>query len=153
LGLASCCNGRTLTTSSEERQEILKEVERIRQIYAELRRRPTRRVELLGRKCDAQVLYTFLGFEVKMGRKRLTCPDVVSARYLCLFAELGMPDIRIPYDPTHTRLVLAGLEPALDRIKELLLEEKVSQKTHQRAVRRVYKRLREALLQEDGGEV
>lgn len=122
-----------------------KEVERIRQIYTEIRQHRTRQVELLGRKCEARILFTFLGFEVKMGKKRLTCPDMVSARYLRLFAEIGLAEVLIPYDPTYTRLVLSGLEPALDRIKELLLSRNLERRAHQRSVQRTYRMIREAL--------
>ncbi len=134
-----------MKTQPQGRDEILTEVKRIRQIYSDVEQRRTRKVELLGKKCDAQILYTFLGFEVKMGRKRLTCPDMVSARYLRIFAELGMHQILIPYDPTQTALVLDGLEPALDRIKELLLEAGLDRLAHQRALRRIYQRIRHDL--------
>ena len=130
------------------RDEVLTEIERIRQIYFDVRQRRTRQVELLGKKCDAQILYTFLGFEVKMGRQRLTCPDMVSARYLRIFGELGMGQVLIPYDPTQTALILDGLEPALDRIKELLLQAELDRSAHQRALRQIYKMIRQQLSEE-----
>jgi hypothetical protein len=70
----------------------------------------TRRIALPGRKCAAQIMYTFLGYEVKAGRRRLTCPDLVTARYLKLFAELGMKQVLIPYDPTRTGRFIERLE-------------------------------------------
>ena len=51
-------------------------------------------------------MYTFLGFELKLSRKRITCPDMVTARYLMLFAEMGMDAVSIPYDPTQTARLL-----------------------------------------------
>ena len=130
--------------------QIRDEVERIRQIYCtDVLQKKNRQVGLLGRKCSPQVLYTFLGFELKMGRKRVHCPDVTSARYLQIFAEVGMHSARIPYDPSHTALLLPGLEHALNRIKALLLEMDLDRRQHMRAVRRVYGRIRRELDCED----
>ncbi|MDA2928164.1 hypothetical protein MYX78_13220, partial [Acidobacteria bacterium AH-259-G07] len=107
--------------------------------------RRTRVVSLLGRKCEPLILYTFLGFELKMARKRITCPDMSTARYLKIFAELGMPSIRIPYDPTQTSRLLVELELPLQRIKELLLAENLKQRQHQLKHRRIYKKIRDRL--------
>jgi len=106
----------------------------------------TREVKLLGRKCSPQVLYTFLGFELKMGRKRVTCPDMTTARYLRVFGEVGLATIQIPYDPTQTARLLPPLERSLNRIKELLMMEGLDEKQHQRRLRDVYGRIRKRLL-------
>ncbi|MFQ5929291.1 MAG: hypothetical protein ACE5MK_06305 [Acidobacteriota bacterium] len=125
---------------------IEEEIERLSQTYAgKVLSRRTRVVSLLGRKCEPLILYTFLGFELKMARKRITCPDMSTARYLKIFAELGMPSIRIPYDPTQTGRLLVELELPLQRIKELLLAEKLKQKQHQLKHRRIYKKIRDRL--------
>jgi hypothetical protein len=122
--------------------EIAGEIERIGQIYCEVLKRDNREVTLLGRKCHPQILYTFLGYELKAGAKRLTCPDIATARYLKVFTEIGMAVVRVPYDPTRTAVLLAGLEPSLHRIHELLLEKRFDRTQHLRAVRRVYARIR-----------
>lgn len=125
---------------------IEEEIERLSQTYAgKVLSRRTRVVSLLGRKCEPLILYTFLGFELKMVRKRITCPDMSTARYLKIFAELGMPSIRIPYDPTQTSRLLVELELPLQRIKELLLAEKLKQRQHQLKHRRIYKKIRDRL--------
>ncbi|MDA2930781.1 hypothetical protein MYX84_12695 [Acidobacteria bacterium AH-259-O06] len=125
---------------------IEEEIERLSQTYAgKVLSRRTRVVSLLGRKCEPLILYTFLGFELKMARKRITCPDMSTARYLKIFAELGMPSIRIPYDPTQTSRLLVELELPLQRIKELLLAEKLKQRQHQLKHRRIYKKIRDRL--------
>ncbi len=77
-----------------------------------------RQVPLRGRKCRAAVMRTLLGYEVKAGRKRITCPDAVTARYLRAFAETGLAAVRIPYDPTVTRGMVSEVESALERIRE-----------------------------------
>ena len=83
---------------------------------------PSRRrtVQLVGRKCRPRIVYSFLGYEVQAGRKRLTCPDSTTARYLMIFTELGCGDIQIPYDPSRTALLLPELERAFDAIRSRL---------------------------------
>lgn len=122
---------------------ILGEMERIRQIYCDdVLRHRNREVSLAGRRCQPQILYTFLGYELKMGRKRLTCPDMSTARYLKVFAQIGMKSIRLPYDPTHTQILVDGLEHSLNRIHETLLTRELDRKGHQRAVARIYREIR-----------
>ncbi len=124
-------------------REIDGEIERIRQIYCfDVMRNRNRPVELPGRKCTPRILETFLGYEVKAGRRRITCPDAVSARYLKIFAELGFKDIRIPYDPTRTAVMVSGLEGALERIKKLLEVENLEGQKRQVALRKIYSKIR-----------
>ena len=125
---------------------IQEEIEKLVRTYArEILPGPTRIVPLLGRKCESRILHTFLGFELKVAQKRVTCPDMSTALYLSIFAELGMPSIRVPYDPTVITRVLPALETALKRIKNLLLEENLPEKRHQSKVRGIYKRIRDQL--------
>lgn len=77
-----------------------------------------REVALRGRKCRAMIMHTLLGFEVKAGRKRITCPDLITARYLRAFAEVGLVTVRIPYDPTVTKRLVSQVESALQRIRK-----------------------------------
>lgn len=105
-----------------------------------------RRVQLPGRKCRPQILYTFLGFEVKAGKKRLTCPDLTTARYLKIFAEIGLAEVYLPYDPTRTARILPGLESAFQRIQEELLQTPLPSPRRQGArIRALYRRLRSRL--------
>jgi hypothetical protein len=76
----------------------------------------TRTIRLLGRKVSARIIHTLLGFEVKASSKRIHCPDMVTARYLKLFTELGCRSIRLPYDPTLTARLLPELESAIERV-------------------------------------
>ncbi len=80
----------------------------------------TRNIQLLGRKCSARVMHTFLGFEVQAAYKRIQCPDLVTARYLRLFLELGCRRIRLPYDPTVTARIIDELESALSRTQSAI---------------------------------
>ncbi len=122
------------------------EIERIRQIYHEdILPHHCRDVILLGRKCAPQILYTFLGFELKMGSTRLNCPDMSTARYLKVFAELGMKKVKIPYDLSRLPLLVNGLEHSLHRIKEHFLERGLDSTRHAAALRRIYARIRKRL--------
>ena len=76
----------------------------------------TRTIRLLGRKSPAKILHTLLGFEVQASYKRIQCPDLVTARYLRLFSELGCHSIKLPYDPTFTAQIISGFELMLDDV-------------------------------------
>lgn len=97
-----------------------------------------RQVSLRGRKCRAAIMRTLLGYEVKAGRKRITCPDLVTARYLRAFAELGLATVRIPYDPTVTKGMVGEVESILERIRQASGESPD-------ACRKAYRRLRQHL--------
>ena len=58
----------------------------------------------------ADIQYTLLGIELKVGRKRFACPDLATARYLRVFARLGCNDFAVPYDITK-------ISPAADEIE------------------------------------
>jgi hypothetical protein len=105
----------------------------------------TRRIELLGRKCEPQMMYTFLGFEVKLGQKRLTCPDMTTARYLRLFGKLGASSIEIPYDPSQTARALPILETCMQRIDDQLRSGTLDPRKRQRKIQRVYRMIRRKL--------
>src|SRR6185369_14886342 len=47
-----------------------------------------------------EIQHTLLGVELKLGRKRLLCPDLATARYLSVFARIGCQDVALPYDIT-----------------------------------------------------
>jgi hypothetical protein len=107
----------------------------------------TRTIRLLGRKTSAKIIHTLLGFEVQASYKRIQCPDLVTARYLRLFSELGCHYIRLPYDPTLTAQIIPDFELMLDtlnaRIKELFPKELAVQR---RVTRKVFAIIRRRLL-------
>lgn len=104
----------------------------------------TRKILLPGRKCSPQIVESFLGYEILIGRKRLTCPDMATARYLKIFAEIGMKEILVPYDPTKTAELLPGLEKKLDQIKELVsrIDQEEENKTK---LRTTYRKIRDKI--------
>ena len=130
----------------KNRTAIQEEIAKLGRTYGEeVLSERTRVVSLPGRKCEPRILNTFLGFELQVAQKRITCPDMSTARYLRIFAEVGMPSVRAPYDPSLTTCVLPQLEQALKKIKDLLLEENLDRKQHQSQLRNIYRKLRDQL--------
>ena len=106
----------------------------------------TRSIRLLGRKCDARVVNTLLGFEVKASVRRILCPDQVTARYLKIFAELGCPRIRVPYDPTLTSRIVPEIEASQTTLRvgvERLFQHSRARRTY--VLQRMYRLLRDKL--------
>ncbi len=133
-------------TQVKNQTAIQVEIEKLGRTYGkEVLSGRTRVVSLPGRKCEPRLLNTFLGFELQVAQKRITCPDMSTARYLRIFAEVGMPSVRTPYDPTLTTCVLPQLEQSLKRIKDLLLEENLNRKQHQSKLRYIYGQIRKNL--------
>jgi hypothetical protein len=77
----------------------------------------TRRFELGAGKgaASAEILHTLLGIELKIGRRRLLCPDLATARYLRVFARLGVLAVAVPYDITQVSRIADELESAWHR--------------------------------------
>lgn len=123
-------------------------VRRLKKIYAEevvIER--NRSISLWGRKCQPQIIYTLLGYEVKAGKKRITCPDTVTARYLSLFSELGLDSVRLPYDLTVTARILPELEAIMESIKQEIRAQETDQKRAQKLLRSAYSSARRQLRQ------
>ena len=69
------------------------------------------------------IQHTLLGVELKVGRKRLLCPDLATARYLSVFARLGCRDVAVPYDITKISHLADELESSWYRMFLLLEQE------------------------------
>ena len=83
------------------------------QIYKEkIRSLRTRayKLEIPERENQAEIQYTLLGIELKVGKRRFACPDLATARYLRIFARLGCREFAIPYDITQ-------ISPAADELE------------------------------------
>jgi hypothetical protein len=68
-----------------------------------------------------EVQHTLLGIELKVGRRRVSCPDFATARYLAVFARAGVSEVAVPYDITKISSLADELESAWQRM--LLLAE------------------------------
>ena len=107
---------------------------------------PTRTLRLLGKKGPATILHSLLGYEVQAGYKRIQCPDLVTARYLRLFSELGCHSIKLPYDPTVTAQVIPEFEKAVESIHKGVRDIFPSDPALQRyVIRRIYGIIRRQL--------
>jgi len=62
---------------------------------------------------QVEIIHTLLGIELKIGRRRLLCPDYATARYLSVFARLGGGQIAVPYDITGISIIADELESSL----------------------------------------
>ena len=107
----------------------------------------------LPKNAAPQIHHTLLGIELKVGRRRMLCPDLATARYLCVFARIGCKAVAIPYDITKISQVADELESSWYRI--LLLADEA---THQSAetvrgrVRRILvERMRDEITQAGAG--
>jgi hypothetical protein len=79
------------------------------------------------------IQHTLLGVELKVGRRRLLCPDLATARYLSVFARLGCQDVAVPYDITKISHLADELESSWYRMFLLVEQETRSESTRFRA--------------------
>ena len=79
------------------------------------------------------IQHTLLGVELKVGRRRLLCPDLATARYLSVFARLGCQDVAVPYDITKISHLADELDSSWYRMFLLLEQETRSQSTQFKA--------------------
>jgi hypothetical protein len=63
-----------------------------------------------------EILHTLLGVELKIGRQRISCPDLATARFLQVFARIGVSAVAIPYDITKISVLADELESAWQRL-------------------------------------
>ena len=78
----------------------------------------------LARNSGPEIQHTLLGIELKVGRKRMLCPDLATARYLAVFARAGCRAIAIPYDITKISHLADALESSWYRM--LLLADSLT---------------------------
>lgn len=76
------------------------------------------------------IQHTLLGEELKVGRTRLLCPDLATARYLAVFARAGCNDVAIPYDITKISRLADEMESSWFRM--LLLVDEAARQTNMR---------------------
>jgi hypothetical protein len=83
-----------------------------------------------------QIQHTLLGIELKVGRRRMLCPDLATARYLSVFARAGCRSVAIPYDITKISQVADQLESSWYRML-LLADRLASNLASQTRIRRM----------------
>ena len=78
----------------------------------------------IPKNASPEIQHTLLGTELKVGRHRLLCPDLATARYLSVFARIGCTAVAIPYDITKVSHAADELESSWHRM--LLLADSVA---------------------------
>ena len=73
-------------------------------------------VPAAGKNALVEVQHTLLGIELKVGRRRISCPDFATARYLSVFARAGVSEVAVPYDITKISSLADDLESAWQRM-------------------------------------
>jgi hypothetical protein len=92
-------------------------------MYREILKTRTRAYHFgaLPRRARVEIQHTLLGVELQVGRKRFLCPDLATARYLAVFAQLACPDVAVPYDITRLSRIADELESAWHRMLLLIV--------------------------------
>jgi hypothetical protein len=111
-----------------------------------VRSQKTRVIRLLGRKSPARIIHSLLGYELQASYKRIQCPDMVTARYLKLFSELGCHSIHLPYDPTLTAKLIPEFENFLENINRKIGEAFLTDtRQRQYVIQKIYAIIRQQL--------
>ena len=74
------------------------------------------KLEIPERQNAAEIQYTLLGIELKVGKRRFACPDLATARYMRVFARCGLSEFAIPYDITRISTAADELETSWQRL-------------------------------------
>jgi len=67
-----------------------------------------------------QIQHTLLGIELQVGRRRMLCPDLATARYLAVFARIGATNFAVPYDISRISRLADELESSWHRMMIVL---------------------------------
>ena len=78
----------------------------------------------LAKKATPQIHHTLLGIELKVGGRRMLCPDLATARYLSVFARIGCSVVAIPYDITKISMIADELDSSWHRM--VLMSERLT---------------------------
>lgn len=121
-----------------------------------VRSQRTRSVQIVvpARLNAAEIQYTLLGIELKVGRRRHSCPDLATARYMRVFARIGVADFAMPYDITKISVVADELETAWQKLLLVAKEsgKELSEQGKKRALNQLMKTLREEIAEIGPGE-
>lgn len=100
-----------------------------------------------NKNAHVEIFHTLLGIELKVGRRRVSCPDLATARYLRVFVRAGVANVAVPYDITKISRLADDLESAWQRMLLLADRRTESQTPQARA------RLRSAAVKEVKREI
>ena len=97
----------------------------------------------LPARAQPKIHHTLLGIELQVGRRRMLCPDLATARYLAVFARAGCNAVAIPYDITRISQIADELESSWHRMFLLLDEVTRDESMRARTRRLLVTRVRE----------
>ena len=126
-------------------------------VYREIRDGRTRsvRLEHPERENQAEIQYTLLGIELKVGKRRFAAPDLATARYMRVFARIGCREFAVPYDITQISAIADRLETSWQTTL-LLLDDRtkhLSQRSRSLTRSKLIKTLREEIAKIGAGEL
>ena len=102
----------------------------------------------LPKRAAPRIHHTLLGIELKVGRRRMLCPDLATARYLAVFARAGGQAVAIPYDITKISQIADELESSWHRmfllVDEITRDESLRARTRRVLVNRVREEIESA---------
>ena len=93
-----------------------------------------------------EILHTLLGVELKVGKSRFACPDLATARYLQVFARLGVRDVAVPYDISQISSLADDIETGWQRMNLILTERTARERNA------AVKAVRDAIREEGPGD-
>jgi len=99
----------------------------------------------LPKRAAPRIHHTLLGIELKVGRRRMLCPDLATARYLAVFARAGCQAVAITYDITKISQIADELESSWHRMFLLLDEITRDESLRARTRRVLVNRVREEI--------
>lgn len=105
----------------------------------------------LPKRAAPRIHHTLLGIELKVGRRRMLCPDLATARYLAVFARAGCKAVAISYDITRISQIADELESSWHRMFLLLDEVTRDESLRARTRRLLVTRVREQIASAGAG--
>ena len=107
----------------------------------------------LPKNAPPHIHHTLLGIELKVGRRRMLCPDLATARYLSVFARIGCKAVAVPYDITKISHIADELESSWYRVRLLVDEStpRTPESFRARVRRLLIERMREEITQAGSG--
>ena len=111
-------------------------------------------IDVPERESEANIQYTLLGIELKVGKRRFACPDLATARYMRVFARVGVRDFAVPYNITKISVIADELETAWQRMSLLASEmlKEVEPTVAKRLRGRIIKALRKEFIEIGAGK-
>jgi hypothetical protein len=110
-------------------------------------------IEIPERENKPEILHTLLGIELKVSNRRFACPDLATARYVRVFARLGVRDFAVPYDITKISVIADMLETAWQRMLLMIESADIPAGSGSRLRSKLIKQLRSEINEIGPGEM